>query len=86
MLPLLPELPRLLDTTADNASWLVTATLLTGAVATPTISRLADMFGKKRMMMFALGVMVLGSVLGAFSQELSLIITVAGLPGTETVG
>jgi len=31
VLPLLPELPHLLDTSADNASWLVTATLLAGA-------------------------------------------------------
>lgn len=73
--------PRLLDTTADNASWLVTATLLTGAVATPTISRLADMFGKKRMMMVALGVMILGSVLGAFSQALPLVIAARALQG-----
>ncbi|MDP3891492.1 MFS transporter, partial [Nocardioides sp.] len=81
VLPLLPEFPRLLDTTADNASWLVTATLLTGAVATPTISRLADMFGKKRMMMVALGVMILGSVLGAISQALPLVITARALQG-----
>jgi MFS family permease len=81
VLPLLPEFSRLLDTTADNASWLVTATLLTGAVATPTISRLADMFGKKRMMMVALGVMILGSVLGALSQALPLVITARALQG-----
>jgi MFS family permease len=81
VLPLLPEFPRLLDTTADDASWLVTATLLAGAVATPTISRLADMFGKKRMMILALGVMVVGSVLGALSQALPMIITARALQG-----
>lgn len=81
VLPLLPEFPRLLDTTADTASWLVTATLLSGAVATPTISRLADMFGKKRMMLVALGVMVLGSVLGALSQALPLVIAARVLQG-----
>lgn len=31
VLPLLPDLPELLGTTADNVSWLVTATLLFGA-------------------------------------------------------
>ncbi len=81
VLPLLPDFPRLLDTTADTASWLVTATLLSGAVATPTISRLADMFGKKRMMLVALGVMVLGSVLGALSQALPLVIAARALQG-----
>lgn len=81
VLPLLPEFPRLLGTTADTASWLVTATLLAGAVATPTISRLADMFGKKRMMLVALAVMVAGSALGALSQTLPLIIAARALQG-----
>lgn len=81
VLPLLPELPGLLNTTADNASWLVTATLLFGAVSIPTVTRLADMFGKKRMMMVALAIMVLGSVLGAVSTELMLIIIARALQG-----
>ena len=81
VLPLLPEFPRLLDTTTGTASWLVTATLLSGAVATPTISRLADMFGKKRMMLVALAVMVLGSLLGAVSQALPLVIAARVLQG-----
>jgi MFS family permease len=81
VLPLVPDLPRRLDTTADNASWLVTATLLTGAVATPTISRLADMFGKKRMMLVALGVSVLGSTLGILGASLPMLIAARALQG-----
>ncbi|MEV0106440.1 MFS transporter [Nocardia sp. NPDC050799] len=81
VLPLLPDLPGLLNTTADNASWLVTATLLFGAVSIPTVTRLADMFGKKRMMMVALAIMVLGSVLGAVSTDLILIIIARALQG-----
>src|SRR4051812_45106346 len=73
VLPLLPDFPRLLSTSADSASWLVTATLLAGAVATPSISRLADMFGKKRLMVITLGAMVLGSLLGALSTALPLV-------------
>lgn len=81
LLPLLPDLPRLLGTSADSASWLVTATLLSGAVATPTISRLADMYGKRRMMVVSLGVAVLGSLLGAVSQALPLLIGARALQG-----
>lgn len=81
VLPLVPDFPRLLDTTADNASWLVTATLLFGAVSIPTVSRLADMFGKKRMMMVALAVMVLGSALGALSPSLPFVITARAMQG-----
>lgn len=81
VLPLLPDFPRILSTTVDNASWLVTATLLTGAVAIPSVTRLADMFGKKRMMVVCLAVMVLGSILGSFSDVLWLVVTARALQG-----
>jgi MFS family permease len=81
LLPLLAELPRLLHTSADNASWLVTATLLSGAIATPTVSRLADMYGKRRMVMLALAVSVAGSLLGGLSEALPLLIAARALQG-----
>ncbi|MFT4288609.1 MFS transporter [Nocardioides sp.] len=81
LLPLLPTLPKLLDTTGDNVTWLVTATLLTGAIATPTVSRLADMYGKRKMMVLALTITVAGSALGAVSQLLPLIIAARALQG-----
>ncbi|MEV4105946.1 MFS transporter [Nonomuraea sp. NPDC049649] len=81
VVPLLPEFPRLLDTTVDNASWLVTATLLSGAVATPVASRLADMFGKRRMMVTCLILMIGGSVLGALGSGLPYTIAARVLQG-----
>src|SRR5699024_6314844 len=82
VVPLLPDFPRLLETTADNASWLVTATLLTGAVATPVVSRLADMYGKRIMMMVTLAIMVLGSLIGALSgTSLELAVLARALQG-----
>jgi len=37
IIPLVPELPKLLDTSPTNASWAITVTLLTAAVATPGV-------------------------------------------------
>lgn len=65
VIPLLPDLPGILDVSADDASWLVTATLLTGAVATPIVSRMADMYGKRRMLLVSLSVMTVGSLIAA---------------------
>ena len=45
VIPLLPEFPRLLDISPTDSSWLVTATLLTAAVGSPIIARMADMYG-----------------------------------------
>lgn len=70
VVPLLPDFPQILNTSAGNTSWLVTVTLLTGAVATPIISRLADMFGKRRMMVVAMVAMVIGSIIAAAGGNL----------------
>lgn len=76
VIPLLPEFPRLLDISASDSSWLVTATLLTAAVGTPIIARMADMYGKRRMLLVALGAMILGSVICAL--EVSFVTMIVG--------
>ncbi|WP_134773311.1 MFS transporter [Ornithinimicrobium flavum] len=81
VLPLLPDFPEILGTTSDNASWLVTVTLLTAAVGTPIVSRLADMFGKRLMLIICMWAVILGSVIAALSPSLPLVITGRGLAG-----
>jgi predicted MFS family arabinose efflux permease len=76
VVPLLPEFPQLLDISASDSSWLVTATLLTAAVGTPIIARMADMYGKRRMLLVALGAMILGSVICAL--EVSFLTMIVG--------
>ncbi|WP_324197837.1 MFS transporter [Nocardia abscessus] len=65
VIPIIPSLPALLHTSASNASWVVTATLLAGAVATPISGRLGDMFGKRRVLFANLLLLVAGSVVCA---------------------
>ena len=81
VVPLLPDFPEILDTSTDNASWLVTSTLLVGAVATPIVSRLADMIGKRRMMVLCLLVTVTGSVVAALGPTFALVVTGRALQG-----
>jgi MFS family permease len=81
VVPLLPDFPEILGTTTDNASWLVTSTLLVGAVATPIVSRLADMIGKRRMMVVCMLVMVAGSVIAALRPNFALVVTGRALQG-----
>jgi MFS family permease len=84
LVPLLPDLPRLLHTSASSASWVVTATLLTSCVATPIMSRLADMHGKRRMMLVSMAAMMTGSIIGACSLTLPLAIIARALQGLGT--
>lgn len=81
VIPLLPEFPDLLDVSASDSSWLVTATLLTAAVGTPIIARMADMYGKRRMLLVALGAMILGSVICALDVTFPAMIVGRALQG-----
>ncbi|MDX3225544.1 MFS transporter [Streptomyces sp. ME19-01-6] len=74
VVPLVTELPQLLHTSSSNASWVITATLLAGAVSTPVMGRLGDMFGKRRMLMVALGLLVVGSLVCAVTSELVVMV------------
>ncbi|WP_225639052.1 MFS transporter [Streptomyces solaniscabiei] len=70
LVPVIKDLPRLLDTTPSNATWVLTSTLLSGAVATPIMGRLGDLYGKRRMLIVSLAVMVVGALVSAFTDAL----------------
>ncbi|AEA24677.1 major facilitator superfamily MFS_1 [Pseudonocardia dioxanivorans CB1190] len=70
IIPLVPQLPGLLHASTSDAAWAITATLLAAAVATPTIGRLGDMYGKRRMLLVSLVVLVAGSVVTALADSL----------------
>ncbi|MEV0947292.1 MFS transporter [Rhodococcus sp. NPDC049939] len=81
MVPLLPSMPTFTGASQTSVSWLITTTLLVGAVVTPIFGRLADMFGKKRMLLIALVVMTLGAVICAMTSNIALLIFARGLQG-----
>ncbi|MYZ34873.1 MULTISPECIES: MFS transporter [unclassified Streptomyces] len=70
VVPLIGELPGILHTSPSNASWSVIATLLAGAICTPVVGRLGDMFGKRRMLLICVLPLVAGSVACALADSL----------------
>ncbi|MFB7510014.1 MFS transporter [Streptomyces broussonetiae] len=81
VIPIVPELPGYLHASASDAAWAVTATLLAAAVATPVAGRLGDMFGKRRLLMAGLVLLVAGSVVCALSDALVPMIVGRALQG-----
>ncbi|MEV5361329.1 MFS transporter [Streptomyces cellulosae] len=81
LVPVIKDLPRLLDTAPADATWVVTSTLLSGAVATPIMGRLGDLFGKRRMLVASLSVMVVGALVSAFTSDLLVMIAGRTLQG-----
>lgn len=81
VIPIQSELPRLLGTTASNASWVVTATLLAGAVATPIAGRVADLVGKPRVLVASAAILVAGSFVCAIADTLTPMLIGRALQG-----
>ncbi|MBO0845025.1 MAG: MFS transporter [Nocardioides sp.] len=70
VIPIQSELPALLGTTASNASWVITATLLGAAVSMPLAGRLADLYGKQRVLVANAALLVVGSLVCAMTSTL----------------
>jgi predicted MFS family arabinose efflux permease len=81
VVPLLPEISRNMGLTQDSASWLLTITMLAGAVCAPVAGRLGDMIGKRKILAYALGLMTLGSLLGAVSWSFGSLVVARALQG-----
>jgi predicted MFS family arabinose efflux permease len=83
VVPLLPQFPRLLQASTATVAWLVTATLVAGAVCAPVLGRLGDMYGKRRMLLVALGLVTVGSALGAVAPNVGVLIAARVLQGAS---
>ncbi|MBM9468332.1 MFS transporter [Nakamurella sp. YIM 132084] len=77
VVPALPVFQDSLGVSAEAASWLLTANLLAGAVATPILGRLGDMFGKDRVLFVVMGLLIIGTVVAALSTTAFLPMIVA---------
>jgi MFS family permease len=83
LIPVLSTLPETLNTSVGNVEWLLTSTLLVGAVAVPLFGRLGDMFGKRRMMLVAIAALVIGSLITCFTSNLALLIVGRAVQGAS---
>lgn len=79
--PLIAELPQMLNTTASNATWVITVTLLVAAVCVPVVGRLGDLIGKRRMLLACSVPLVAGSVVCALSSSVVPMIVGRGMQG-----
>ncbi len=83
LVPVLSILPARLDTSASNVSWLITSTLLVAAVSVPIMGRLGDMYGKRRLLLVAVGTLVVGSAITAVTDDIGLLILGRAIQGAS---
>jgi EmrB/QacA subfamily drug resistance transporter len=72
--PALPTLAADLHTSATNATWVLTAFLLSASVLTPVFGKLGDVHGKHRLLVVALGLLSLGTLVSAVAGSLDVML------------
>ncbi|GAA4686847.1 MFS transporter [Nocardioides nanhaiensis] len=70
--PLVPTIAADLDVSLSSAQWTLTATMLTAAVATPLVGRVAVAHRRRRVVLAGLAVVLLGTLLSALGAALPL--------------
>ena len=81
VIPIQSELPQLLSTSASNAAWVVTITLLAAAVTMPVAGRVADLVGKQRVLVASAAILLVGSMVCALSSTLAPMLVGRALQG-----
>ena len=81
VIPLLPHFTEILGASRNDVSWLVTLTLLTGCVSVPIITRMADMYGKKRMLIITVSFTMVGAIVAVTAPLLPILLIGRGMQG-----
>jgi EmrB/QacA subfamily drug resistance transporter len=70
----------------QHLSWVVTAYLLTSTVTVPLYGKLSDLYGRRRLFIFAISVFLVGSALSGLAQNMTQLILFRGLQGLGAGG
>jgi predicted MFS family arabinose efflux permease len=84
VVPVLPALPGELGVSAATASWLVTVTVIVGAVANPILGRLGDQLGRKRVLLATIAAFTVGSVICAVTTDFGVLLVGRAVQGLST--
>jgi EmrB/QacA subfamily drug resistance transporter len=70
----------------SHLSWVVTAYVLASTVTTPFYGKLGDMYGRKKLFIFAITVFLIGSAASGFSQSMAELIAFRAIQGLGAGG
>jgi MFS family permease len=67
-------------------AWVTTAYLITSTVATPIYGKLGDLYGRKKLFMFAISVFIVGSALCSFATSMYMLAAFRAVQGIGAGG
>ena len=81
IIPAIPDLVKDFNITYNTTAWILTAYLIAGAVATPIVGKLSDIYGKKKILLIVMIIYTVGTSFGIISNDISTMIIVRTIQG-----
>jgi MFS family permease len=81
LLPAIPDIIEEFDISYNTSSWILSAYLIAGAVATPLGGKLSDIYGRKKMVIIILIIYIIGITLGGLSTNIAFLIVARVIQG-----
>src|SRR5712691_10307780 len=81
LLPAISDIIKDFDISYTTSSWILTAYLISGAVSTPIVGKLSDIYGRKKMVVIILIVYIIGISAGGVSTNISFLLIARVIQG-----
>jgi len=81
LLPAIPDIIQEFNISYNTSSWILSAYLIAGAVATPLGGKLSDIYGRKKMILIIMIVYIIGITLGGISTNITFLIVARVIQG-----
>ncbi len=81
LLPAIRDIIKDFDISYTTSSWILTAYLISGAVATPIAGKLSDIYGRKKMVVIILIIYIIGISAGGLSTNISFLLIARVIQG-----
>src|SRR6266516_6778261 len=74
LLPAIRDIIRDFNISYTTSSWILTAYLISGAVSTPIVGKLSDIYGRKKMVIIILIIYIIGISAGVVSTNITFLL------------
>ena len=74
LLPAIPDIIKDFNISYNTSSWVLSAYLISGAVATPIAGKLSDIYGRKKMVVVIMIIYIVGVSVGGFSSDFTFLV------------
>lgn len=81
LLPAIRDIIRDFNISYSTSSWILTAYLISGAVATPIAGKLSDIYGRKKMILSIFVIYIVGISIGGLSTNLHILLVARIIQG-----